>query len=70
MPFVVAKVNDPVRANAYTAMGIAVICRTSMMVESLAEFAGLPHDPGAMRVMAPTGRHAHPDHGTGTEGQA
>ncbi len=62
VPLVVAKVNDPVRARAYAEMGIAIVCRTSMMVESLSDFVGLPSDPDATRVMAPTGRHTHPDH--------
>jgi trk system potassium uptake protein TrkA len=59
VPLVVAEINDPVRAEAYTAMGLAIICRTDMMVESLAGFVGLPIDTGAMRVMAPTGHHPH-----------
>jgi trk system potassium uptake protein TrkA len=62
VPLVVAKINDPVRATAYAAMGIAIICRTDMMVESLAGFVGLPMDTSALRVMAPTGHHPH---GTG-----
>jgi trk/ktr system potassium uptake protein len=62
VPMVVAKVNDPVRAKAYAGMGIAIICRTDMMVESMADFVGLQMDTGAMRVIAPTGHHPHPDH--------
>ena len=58
VPTVVAKVNDPVRASAYAALGIATVCRTSMMVESLGGFVGLRADGGAMRVMPPTGHHA------------
>ncbi len=64
---VVAKVNDPVRADAYAAMGIAIICRTDMMVESLAGFVGLPMDSGVLRVMAPTGHHPHASHETAEE---
>lgn len=59
VPTVVAKVNDPVRAKAYTAMGIAVICRTDMMIETMTGFLGLPMDTSVLRVMAPTGRHPH-----------
>lgn len=70
VPVVVAKVNDPVRATAYAAMGIAVICRTDMMVESLVGFVGLPEDHGSMRVIAPTGHHAHHDQGPTQEEQA
>jgi trk system potassium uptake protein TrkA len=65
VPMVVAKVNDPVRASAYSALGIATVCRTGMMVESLASFAGLPMDQSAMRVMAPTGHHPGPHPGRG-----
>jgi trk system potassium uptake protein TrkA len=70
VPLVVAKVNDPVRAKAYAAMGIAIICRTGMMVESMADFVGLPMDASAMHVMAPTGHHPHPDHVSATGEQA
>ncbi len=53
IPTVVAKINDPVRADAYRALGIAVICRTSMMVEALAGFVGVPADDDACQVLAP-----------------
>ena len=55
---VVAKINDPVRAEAYAALGLATICRTTLLVDALSRFAGLPGgvaDPG---VSAPTGAHA------------
>lgn len=54
---VVAKINDPVRAEAYAALGLATICRTSMMIESLAQFLDLKHDKVQMRVQSPTGSH-------------
>lgn len=44
---VVAKINDPVRAEAYTDLGIATICRTRLLVDALARYTGLPADPGA-----------------------
>jgi trk system potassium uptake protein TrkA len=61
---VVAKVNDPVRAEAYAALGIATICRTSMAVEALASYIGLPADGTTMGVMRATGHHpgGHGDH--------
>ena len=62
VPTVVAKVNDPVRAAAYAALGIATVCRTGMMVESLGGFVGLPAVGGAMRVMPPTGHHPGQHH--------
>jgi trk system potassium uptake protein TrkA len=56
IPHVIAKINDPVRAEAYRAMGLAVICRTTIMVDMLARFVGLPGDPRAGELAAkPTG---------------
>ena len=57
IPTVVAKINDPVRAEAYAALGLATICRTAMMTEAMAGFLALPSDKRATRVQAPTGRH-------------
>jgi trk system potassium uptake protein TrkA len=62
VPEVVAKVNDPVRAEAYTTLGINTICRTTILVEGLARFAGLPAEeqqPGVARV---TGHHGGGEH--------
>ena len=56
VPHVVAKINDPVRAAAYRAMGLAVICRTTMMVDALGRFVGLPGDPAADRIEADPSR--------------
>lgn len=63
VPTVVAKVNDPVRAEAYAALGIATMCRTRMLVDALATYAGLPSDPGARGVTPATGHHPGGDHG-------
>lgn len=53
IPRVVAKVNDPVRAEAYAALGIATLCRTNLMVDAVYEYLGLPrrHTPG---IIEPT----------------
>jgi trk/ktr system potassium uptake protein len=58
---VVAKVNDPVRANAYAELGLATLCRTNLMEDAINDFVGLPrlHDPG---VIAPRGVHPGGDH--------
>ncbi|HET7676345.1 MAG TPA: TrkA family potassium uptake protein [Candidatus Limnocylindrales bacterium] len=56
---VVAKVNDPVRAQAYTALGLATICRTTMLVDALARFAGMPGEEGVQGVAMPTAHHHH-----------
>ena len=58
---VVAKINDPVRAEAYTTLGLATICRTRLLVDELAQYAGLEADPGATGVRLSTGRHDHAD---------
>lgn len=39
---VVAKVNDPVRAAAYADLGLATICRTTLMADAISAFLGLP----------------------------
>jgi trk/ktr system potassium uptake protein len=62
---VVAKINDPVRAAAYRAMGLAVICRSTMMVDALSRFVGLPGDPEADELLAESPAPAA--HAAGTE---
>ena len=64
---VVAKVNDPVRADAYTALGIATICRTGMMVDALTVHLGLQLDHAMQGVMRATGHHpgSHDEHRPG-----
>ena len=52
IPHVVAKINDPVRAAAYRVMGLAVICRTTIMIDTLARSVGLPSDPDAGVLVA------------------
>ena len=61
IPHVIAKINDPVRAAAYRAMGLAVICRTTVMVDLLARFVGLPGDPlaGALTAGLSSAVEAH-----------
>jgi trk system potassium uptake protein TrkA len=56
---VVAKINDPVRAEAYRELGMATICRTRLLVDALARHVGLPADPGAGGVSLPTQPHVH-----------
>jgi trk system potassium uptake protein TrkA len=50
IPKVVAKVNDPVRAEAYATLGIATLCRTNLMVDAVYEYLGHPrrHPPGVV----------------------
>ncbi len=53
---VIAKINDPLRANAYAELGIATLCRTGLMVNAMDGYLGLPTTdlPG---MLAPTGHH-------------
>ena len=58
---VIAKINDPVRAEAYADLGIATLCRTNMMADAVHEFLGLPVS-GKAGIMAPTGLHPGGEH--------
>lgn len=65
---VVAKINDPVRAEAYTMLGLATLCRTRLLVDALARYTGLEADPGAAGVRPAEKHHAH--HPTSAAAQA
>jgi len=47
---VLCKINDPVRAKAYTTLGVNTINRTDMMIDSIDRFMGKPGVPGATDV--------------------
>lgn len=53
---VIAKINDPVRAEAYAAMGIPTFCRTVLMADAILGYLGLPTS-GTPPILAPTGHH-------------
>jgi trk system potassium uptake protein TrkA len=53
---VIAKINDPVRAEAYADLGIGTLCRTILMFDAVNEFLGLPVS-GRPGIVAPTGSH-------------
>jgi trk system potassium uptake protein TrkA len=53
---VIAKINDPVRAEAYADLGIGTLCRTNLMFDAVNEFLGLPVS-GKPGIVAPTGSH-------------
>jgi trk system potassium uptake protein TrkA len=66
---VVAKVNDPLRAEAYAALGLATICRTDLMLDAILGFTGL--GAGTIRgVQEATGQHPgeHGDGATAADG--
>ena len=56
----VAKINDPVRAEAYAHLGITTLCRTNLMTTSVLGFIGqaAPDHPG---IYAPEQPHSHAD---------
>ena len=53
---IIAKINDPVRAEAYSQLGLPTLCRTNMMADAVLSFAGLPVT-GAPPIMAARGQH-------------
>lgn len=57
---VIAKVNDPVRAEAYAHLGVPTLCRTNVLVDSILEFIGMPAT-GKPAILAPIGEHPGPD---------
>ena len=67
---VIAKINDPVRAEAYAGLGIPTLCRTNLMADAVLGFVGLP-TAGAPPIMAPTGRHpgGEDHHGSSAGGE-
>jgi trk system potassium uptake protein TrkA len=56
----VAKINDPVRAEAYAHLGITTLCRTNLMATAVLGFLGqaVPDRPG---IYAPEEPHTHAD---------
>lgn len=55
----VAKINDPVRAAAYAELGIATVCRTTMLTDAILSFLSL-RPTGMPSVIAPV-PHVHDD---------
>jgi trk system potassium uptake protein TrkA len=54
-----AKINDPVRAEAYALLGIATLCRTNLMETAVLAFLGQASGerPG---IFLPSAAHTHP----------
>jgi len=63
---VIAKINDPLRASAYAELGIATLCRTNLMAQSISDFVGLggAFGPG---MSAATGQHPGGEHHDATD---
>lgn len=62
IPRVLAKINDPVRAQAYAALGIDTINRTDMMIDAIDRYMGKPGEPGATDVNVASEPHTGADH--------
>ena len=62
----VAKINDPVRAAAYAELGIATICRTTMLTDAILAFLS-ERPTGMPSVIAPV-PHVHDDEPSGGRG--
>jgi trk system potassium uptake protein len=56
---VIAKINDPVRAEAYAHLGVTTLCRTNLMTSAVLGLLGqaVPDRPG---IYLPEKPHAHP----------
>ena len=61
----VAKINDPVRAAAYAELGIATICRTTMLSDAIQSYLGLAASgiPAVISPVAPHHEAARGSHG-------
>ena len=62
IPQVIAKINDPVRAAAYAELGVVTLCRTNLMVDTVANYLHLPMStgPGIDTPETPGHEHPHP----------
>jgi len=60
----IAKINDPVRAQAYAHLGIATLCRTNLMSTAVLGYLGqaVPDAPG---IFVPERPHSHTPVGAG-----
>lgn len=58
---VIAKINDPLRAEAYAELGIATVCRTGLIVDAMDSYLGLPPS-GLPGLLPPSGHHDGVDH--------
>jgi trk system potassium uptake protein TrkA len=60
IPRVIAKINDPVRAAAYAELGLATLCRTNLMVDTVARHLNLPMQTGPGIDVPHGSGHGHP----------
>jgi trk system potassium uptake protein TrkA len=57
---VISKINDPVRAAAYAELGVVTLCRTNLMVDSVAKHLKLPMQTGPGIDIPEGPGHQHP----------
>jgi trk system potassium uptake protein TrkA len=60
IPQVIAKINDPVRAAAYAELGVVTLCRTNILVDTVAKYLNLPMQTGPGIDIPETPGHEHP----------
>ena len=60
IPQVIAKINDPVRAAAYAELGVVTLCRTNILVDTVATYLNLPMQTGPGIDIPETPGHEHP----------
>jgi trk system potassium uptake protein TrkA len=65
IPRVIAKINDPVRAEAYRSLGLETICRTVILADALTKAAAEGAEATGGQVLPPT---AEPLRGAPVEG--
>ena len=53
---VIAKINDPLRAAAYADLGLATVCRTTLMTDAITAYLGIPVS-GMPGINPPSGSH-------------
>ena len=58
---VVAKINDPLRAQAYAELGVATLCRTGLMADAVNAYLGV-EPSGLAGLLPPSGTHPGGDH--------
>ena len=58
---VVAKINDPLRAQAYAELGVATLCRTGLMADAVNAYLGV-EPSGLGGLLPPSGTHPGGDH--------
>lgn len=58
---VVAKINDPLRAQAYAELGVATLCRTGLMADAVNAYLGFAPS-GLGGLLPPSGTHPGGDH--------